>query len=63
MKILYRAIDDPSSTLEKQGMKVDELQLPNHILSVLVVDLEKSNALLPASAKTLQEWNVGLLER
>ena len=63
MKILYRPTDDPSSALEKQRMKYDELQVPDRVLSVLMAGLEKSNELMPVSAKKLQEWNVGLLER
>ena len=63
MKILYRSISDPSAVLEKQGMKVDELQLPHHILPVLMSNLEESNQSMPASARKLREWNVGLLRR
>ncbi len=63
MKILYRPIDDPCSTLDKQSMKVEELQLPISILHELRLNLQASTKLLPDSARKIQDWDVGLLER
>lgn len=63
MKIRYRSIDDPLAALEKQGMRVDELQLPDYILALLKSTLHGSNAFLPESAKRVQRWDVGLLQR
>ena len=63
MKILYQAVSNPHEVLEKQRSSVDELQLPDHILQTTRKDLEASTALLPISARKLQDWNVGLLDR
>lgn len=63
MKILYRAISDPVSLLEKQSMRIEELTLPKHILSTLQKDLRDSNMMLPHSARELQGWKIGILNR
>lgn len=63
MKILYETVSNPLEMLEKQNASVDELQLPDYILKIMRRDLEASNILLPKSARTLQSWNVGLLDR
>ena len=63
MKILYRTISDPISLLEKQSMKIEEFTLPKHILSILQKNLRDSNAMLPLSARELQGWGVGILNR
>ena len=59
MKVLYHTISDLPTFLEKS--KMEELVLPRQILSSLRADLDNSNMMLPASARALQEWNVGLL--
>lgn len=63
MKILYETVSNPLEMLEKQNASVDELQLPDYVLKIMRRDLEASNILLPKSARTLQSWNVGLLDR
>lgn len=63
MKILFHPIDDPYTTLDQQSMKVEEIQLPMFILQELRLTLEASSKLLPKSARKIQEWDVGLLER
>ena len=59
MKVLYRTISDLPTFLEKS--KIEELVLPGHILSAFRADLDSSNMMLPASARILQGWKVGLL--
>ncbi len=63
MKILYKTASKPAAILEEQGMKMEELQLPDYVLQVLQADLKASTEILPSSAKKLQDWTVGLLER
>ena len=63
MKILYRPLDDPASTLEKQGLKVEELRLPDEILLQVKSDLQSTNRVMPTSARKIQDWNVGFLDR
>ena len=63
MKILYRNISGPATLLEKQTMKMEEVILPENIMSNLRSDLKSSTVMLPATARSLQEWNVGILNR
>lgn len=63
MKILYRPLEDPATILEKESMKTEAVVLPEHILSTLHMNLNKSNLMLPSSARVLQEWKVGVLNR
>ncbi len=63
MKILFHPVDDPYTTLDKQSTKVEELQLPISILQELKLNLQASCKLLPKSARKIQGWDVGLLER
>ena len=63
MKIFYKMISKPAPILEEQGTKVEELQLPDHVLSILHADLKASAEILPSSARKLQDWEVGLLQR
>ena len=44
-------------------MTVDDIRLPHHVLRTLRADLEASGGILPASARKLQDWDVGLLNR
>ena len=63
MKILYRPLDDPASTLENRGLKVEELRLPEEILLQVKSDLQSSNGVMPTTARKIQDWNVGFLDR
>ena len=63
MKILYRTISNPVTLLEKQSMRIEEFPLPKHILSILQKNLWDSNMMLPDSARELQGWKVGILDR
>ena len=62
MKILYRIIAEPV-TLLKQSIKIEEFELPENILSRLQMNLIESSMMLPTSARTIQEWSVGMLNR
>ncbi len=63
LKIFYKKVSEPAAVLEKQGMKLEELVLPDHVLHILHTELIASTEILPSSAKKLQDWEVGLLER
>ena len=44
-------------------MTVEELELPLAIIGEIRRGLEVSTNILPISARKLQEWHVGLLDR
>ena len=62
MKLLFRPLEDPLSTLGKDDMKTEELQLPHHIMLQLHSDLRSSNEMMPKSARQIQNWDVGFLQ-
>ncbi|KAF9633706.1 hypothetical protein BFW01_g4600 [Lasiodiplodia theobromae] len=49
--------------LDRQSLSTEDLSLPLPAFDALKEGLEESGRWLPASARTFQEWNVGLLER
>ena len=64
MKIFYRTVSDPPTKTETASdSKIEELQLPQYVISQLLLDLEASTNVLPQSARTHQIWTIGLLER
>jgi hypothetical protein len=63
MKIFYQSVDDPQKLLREQSNLVEELYLPPSILQEFMTMLKQSTMLLPQSARSFQEWSVGLLER
>jgi len=63
MKILYQTTVDPDEILAQQGMSVEELVLSPLILAEVRIILESSAVFLPEPARTLQGWQVGLLDR
>ena len=63
MKVLYQDLQNPRGILETQSVSFEELQLPSNIMQELRRDLQASNTILPDSARTLQQWCVGLLDR
>jgi len=63
MKVMYQSVKSPSKTIENSRSTVDEIQFPAQVLNQIQADLEKSNLMIPASARKLQEWHVGFLDR
>ena len=63
LKIFYKTVSEPAPTLEKQGMKLEELVLPDYVVHILHTELTASTDILPSSTKKFQDWEVGLLER
>lgn len=63
MKIFYQIVSEPLRLLERSGSSVDELPLPDNAFRTLRADLKASTEILPKSARKLQQWDIGLLER
>lgn len=63
MKILYQHIGNSQDLLEKQSISLEGLYLPAHVLESISRSLLESTALLPVSARKIQGWAVGLLDR
>lgn len=66
-KIFYKPLPNdttPTSFLDTNSTTHEELYLSSPAeLAELRATLQRSNAMLPASAKVFQEWKVGLLDR
>ena len=63
MKVFYRSEPNVQETLDENSASVEELFLPRLILKDFSHTLERSNNLLPPSARKFQTWNVALLDR
>lgn len=61
MKVYYKHLVNPASTLNKEGYKADELRLPGQALTNLNLALQGNSCLLPV--RKFQEWHVSLLNR
>ena len=68
MKVLYQNVTDVEEILEPGNgaptpLSLEELFLPENIYDELVLSLQRSNILMPISARIFREWNVALLDR
>ncbi|KAK7527693.1 ubiquitin-conjugating enzyme E2-binding protein [Phyllosticta citriasiana] len=54
---------EQGQALDRLSLSVEEARLPVHVFAELKKRLRSSGAWIPASAKKMGEWNVGLLER
>ncbi|OCT48771.1 hypothetical protein CLCR_04815 [Cladophialophora carrionii] len=63
MKVFYQAISDPEKYLDTNGTHHDELVVPQEDFAGFKQTLEESTEILPYSARTFQDWKVGLLDR
>ncbi|PCH02137.1 Ubiquitin-conjugating enzyme E2C-binding protein [Penicillium occitanis (nom. inval.)] len=68
MKVLYQNVTDVERILEPENgvptpLSLEELFLPENIYDELVLSLQRSNLLMPISARIFREWNVALLDR
>jgi hypothetical protein len=63
MKVFWRKVDwrKAGELMEKDG--VEELALPAEAILEMEASLLRSSLMLPPSARTFQDWDVGLLER
>lgn len=62
-KVFYKEIDDALDLLDQNNNTYEELALPDEEVSQLRQTLLESAQMLPQSARTFQEWQVGLLDR
>ena len=62
-KVLYKPVSDPNSLLDSLSNTHEELALPAQELGDLKAALETSTSILPLSARTFQDFQVGLLDR
>lgn len=68
MKVLFQKREDIEQLLHPEAGKitplsVEELELPSMIYQALFNALHDSNQMLPSTARTFNEWQVGLLSR
>ena len=63
MKVFYKEIDDALKMLDENSTTLEELALPDSELTSLKETLTGTADILPASARTFQEWQVGLIDR
>lgn len=68
MKAFFQYISDVEKILEpEQGkpasMSLEELYLPRDTYQDIASTLNRSNEMLPASARNFREWKVGFLSR
>ena len=62
-KLFWDIVDDAAADKLLEREDTDDLLLPAEAIEEIVSCLEESAAVLPPSARTFQEWKVGLLER
>jgi len=68
MKVLYQRVSDVATLLSPENgvstsTSLEDLFLPLNIYEGVRLALEKSNEMLPVSARRFREWDVGLLDR
>jgi ubiquitin-protein ligase E3 D len=64
MKILWKRIDNAEEAVAQRGqLSVETVYLPANVFEEIETGLGKSSVLLPASARSFNVWDVGLLER
>ena len=63
MKVLWEAMHVNPELFLAQNESVENLELPGTLLCQFQKHLEDTAKYLPPSARKLQEWSVGLLER
>ena len=64
MKVFYKSIPNPDEFLEgNEGVNHEELIVPGADFLDFKQTLQQSTDVLPDSARTFQDWTVGLLDR
>ncbi len=61
MKVFYQTVTDASALLASSNT-MEELCLPLQTITNLHRCFDRTNLLLPTSARTFKEWRVALLE-
>lgn len=63
MKIFYKEVEHPLQLLDDHSTTLEDLELPETEFVALKRTLEEIQDILPASARTFQDWQVGLIDR
>jgi hypothetical protein len=63
MKVFYKTLDEIDKFLEQNGNTHEELMVPPEDLTEFAETLRDSTEILPQSARTFQDWTVGLVDR
>jgi len=63
MKVFYKHIEKPLKVLEENSNTMEELLLPQLDMNEFQESLRQSTNVLPQSARTFQDWQVGLVDR
>ncbi|KIW22843.1 uncharacterized protein PV07_11096 [Cladophialophora immunda] len=63
MKVFYKSLPRPEEFLDGAGSNCEELVVPEEDFSGFKQTLQESTDILPPSARTFQDWDVGLLDR
>ncbi|KAJ5288526.1 hypothetical protein N7478_001556 [Penicillium angulare] len=68
MKVFFQTTEDVDSILSRDTdlsspLSMEELELPSIVLQTLTRALLKSHYMLPLSARSFNEWKIGLLNR
>lgn len=63
MKVFYKSLHSPEQFLNDNQSSVEELVVPQEDFVGFKQTLQQSTNILPDSARTFQDWQVGLLDR
>jgi ubiquitin-protein ligase E3 D len=63
MKVFYKETDEPLKLLDENSTSLEELALPEAEYLSFIATLEEIRDILPSSARTFQDWQVGLIDR
>jgi len=63
MKILWKDVADLAETSKSGHITVEHILVPTSVYNEIVDALRDSAQLLPATIRSFQDWQVGLLQR
>ena len=63
MKVFYQTISTPSTVIAKDDPSIDDLYLPRETITSLIRNLQRTNRMLPESARIFQQWKAALMSR
>lgn len=63
LKVFYQEVDNPTKLLDSHQSTLEELAVPKLEYETLHKELLGSKDYMPLSARTFQDWQVGLLDR
>lgn len=65
IKLFYHVLGEEETAKKRETLSdsVEEIEVPEFVVDELLRELKQSTLMLPLSARTVQGWIVGLLER